>query len=573
MRLSPSIRRATIAATAGAALVPAAAHPQHPEGAIPTAAHVRPDYEPVGEEAAAAWRADIEQFGAELERRHGDVFHTTDRASFEAALADLAARVPGLARHEIVAGLMRVAASIGDGHTAVQALFDPAVGLRPVPVRFAEFEEGVFVRAAGPGAEELAGAELVAVGDASIEAARAALAPLVARDNDIWLRVVVPTYLGFPEILHAVGLSNDPERATYTFRTAAGDVIRELPAGEPLVLSHGPEAIPRGWADARPPQAWQPPAALRPRPLPYWSAYLPDEATLYVRFDQVNDAPHGPGVHEFFRTSFADAEERGMRRVILDIRANHGGEGMLNYGIVREILSRPRLNRPGGVYVIIGRGTFSAAQMLAHLLDLWTDAVFVGEPTGSSPRFWGDHAVFRLKNSGILVSASPTWWQPGGPYDLRPFLPPTWAFEPRFDDYVAGRDPAIESILGDVPVSLERRVRDALAGGSADSLPAVVRSWATDPVNRYVPATSELNGVGYALLGEGSTEAALAVFRSNVQLHPGYANGWDSLGEALLAAGRHDEGLAAYRRAYELDPAVGRAAEVLERAGERRPGS
>lgn len=572
MRVLAPLSRLLVALTLAGPLMPGRAHAQRPVESAPAATRSGPDYEPVGEAGTPAWRADIEQFGRDLETRHGDLFHTVDRAAFEAALTRLAARVPDLARHEIVVGLMRVAAMVGDGHTAVQALFDPAVGLRPVPVRFAEFEEGVFVRLAGPGAEELAGARLVSVGDATVGDARSRLAPLVSRDNDIWLRLVVPIYLGFPEILHAVGLSDDPREATYTFRTEGGDVVRTLAAGEPLVMRHGADATPAGWSDARPAEAWELPESLRPRPRPYWSAYLPDAGTLYIRFDQVNDAPHGPGVHEFFRTAFADADERGMRRVILDIRANNGGEGMLNYGIVREILGRPGLNRPGGVYVIIGRGTFSAAQMLAHMLDLWTEAVFVGEPTGSAPRFWGDHAVFRLENSGVAVSASPTWWQPGGPYDRRPYLPPTWAFEPRFEDYVAGRDPALGAILEGTLVTLEERVRAALARGRADSIPALVRAWAADPVNRHVSTTSELNGMGYALLRGGSTEDALVVFRANVDLHPEYANGWDSLGEALLGAGRNEEGLDAYRRAYELDPSVGRAAEVLARAEGQDPG-
>lgn len=522
-------------------------------------------YDPVGEAGAAAWRADIATFGAELARRHGNVYHSVDSAALAASLEELSGRVPALARHEIIAGLIRIAASIGDGHTSVPFLFDPAAGLRPVPLRFAHFEEGIFVRGAGPGFDELAGARLVGVGEATIEQVWERLTPLVPRDNDIWLRLVVPMLIGFPEILHAVGLTDDPARAPYRFRAPDGAFERVIDAEAGGPPSHAGDALPEGWTDARPPGAWALAPALAPRPQPYWSAYLPDEATLYVRFDQVNDARDGPGVHEFFGAAFRDADGRGMRRFVLDIRANNGGEGMLNYGIVREVLSRPELNRPGRVWVIIGRGTFSAAQVLAHMFDTWTEATFVGEPTGSSPRFWGDHSFFRLPHSGLLVSASPTWWQPGGPYDRRPYLPPALAFEPRFDDYVAGRDPALAAILGDGAVSLEARVRGALAGG-VEEVAAVARAWGEEPVSRYVRLTSELNRLGYALLREDA-DAGLAVFRANVSLHPEYANGWDSLGEVLLAQGRTEEGLDAYRRAYALDPEVGRAAEVLDRHG------
>lgn len=537
---------------------------QHPQGPPARDEASATDYGPVGEQGASAWREDIAAFGAELVARHGDVYHTVDSASLAAALSDLSTRAPTLARHELIAGLIRIAASIGDGHTSVPFLFDEAAALRPVPLRFDYFQEGVFVRWAGPGHQEFLGARLEAVGETSVEDAWEALTPYVARDNDIWLRVFVPMLLGYPEILHAAGLSGDPRRVGYRFATAAGERTAVVAAGEPLEVRHGAETMPAGWTDARPADAWQLPQALAPRPDPYWYALLTD-GTLYIRFDQVNDAPTGPGVARFFREAFRDGDQRGMRRVVLDIRANSGGEGSLNYGIVREIVSRPAINRPGGVTVIIGRRTFSAAQVLAHMLDLWTEAVFVGEPTGSSPQHWGDHEFFRLPNSGLLVSASPTWWQPGGPYDTRPYLPPAWTFEPRFDDYVAGRDAALEAVLNGSLVGLDERVMVALESGGADAVGEVVRAWLDEPAARHANPTSELNRLGYALYRHGQVEAALVVFRANVEAHPAYANGWDSLGEILLAEGRRDDGLEAYRRAYELDPDVGRAAEVLGR--------
>jgi hypothetical protein len=540
-------------------------HPGVPAGEARAPAH--PSYEPVGAAAAGAWREDIAAFGRELAARHGDVYHAVDSAAFARSLADLAERAPELARHELIVGLVRIAASIGDGHTSVPFLFDAAAGLRPVPLRFEHFEEGIFVRGAAPDFADLVGARLVGVGDASIEEVWETLAPLVARDNDIWLRVVIPTLVGFPELLHAVGLSSDPESARYRFQTAEGEGTHEVAAGAPLVPGHGADALPPGWVDARPNGAWQLAPELAPRPAPYWSAYLPATGTLYVRFDQVNDAEEGTGVHAFFREAFRDADRRGLHRAILDIRANSGGEGMLNYGIVREFLERPALNRPGGVYVIIGRRTFSAAQALAHMMDWWTEAVFVGEPTGSSPQFWGDHDFFRLPHSGLLVTAAPTWWQPGGPYDGRAYLPPAWTFEPRFEDYVAGRDPALAAIAEGRVVALEQRVREALATGRDDAVLTAVRAWEAEPVNRHASATRELNRIGYALYREGAAREALLVFRANVEAHPDYANGWDSLGEILLAEGDLEAGIEAYRRAFELDPKVGRAAQVLERHG------
>lgn len=255
-------------------------------------------------------------------------------------------------------------------------------------------------------------------------------------------------------------------------------------------------------------------------------------------------------------------------RLILDVRNNSGGEGFLNTAVVRRIIAS-RVNRPGGLFVIIGPRTFSAAQLLVHDLERWTDAIFVGAPTGSSPRFWGDHEPFTLPVSRLVASVSPTWWQPGGPYDRREHLAPAVAAEPVFADYWHNRDPAVDAVLGwDSRPSLAHLVLSALERGGDDAAAAAFRTWAADPANRYAAATSALNRVAYQVARERDWERALPLFRLNVRVHPQYANGWDSLGEALFQLGRNAQGLEAYRRAYALEPRVGSAAEILRAHGE-----
>lgn len=524
----------------------------------------------------AEWREDLAQFVHVMTAQHGDVHHTVSPERFDAMVTELHDRIPRLARHEIIVELQRIAAAVGDGHTAVLLFFDEDVGFHQLSVRLGWYEEGIFVEAAHEDAGVAPGSRLVAIGGFPIDEAIVRVTPLISRDNDIWIRVMAPILLGSPEVLHAVGLSDDPRSAVVTVEHEGRQVEARLPArGEPFVIRHGmavDHEPPAGWIDAR--EADGVPAPLwehRPSEA-YWFQHLPEERALYIQYDQVNDAPHGPGVHEFFGRALGVMDEHPVERVVLDIRANSGGEGGLNTEVVRQLIRRPELRHPGSLIVIIGRRTFSAAQLLAHDLDRWTAAVFIGEPTGSSPQFWGDHRVVELKNSAIDVSVSPTWWQPGGPYDEREFLPPLLAFEPRFADYAAGRDPALDAALAweEQELDLEAPVRAALAEKGTNALEAIaaaVRAWDANPVHRYEPATGALNRVGYALLGEGRSEDALSIFRLNVDFHPDYANGWDSLGDGLLRAGRREEALAAYRRAYELDPEVGTAAEVLEMEG------
>jgi hypothetical protein len=65
----------------------------------------------------AQWQEDLRFFAAELASRHKNAFHRVTKEQFENAVAALDAGLPRLKEYEIVVGLQRLAAMIGDGHT------------------------------------------------------------------------------------------------------------------------------------------------------------------------------------------------------------------------------------------------------------------------------------------------------------------------------------------------------------------------------------------------------------------------------------------------------------------------
>ena len=56
-----------------------------------------------------------------------------------------------------------------------------------------------------------------------------------------------------------------------------------------------------------------------------------------------------------------------------------------------------------GLFVIIGRRTFSAGQQFTNLLEAWTQATLVGEPTGQRPSQYGDHRRLPLAGVGFSL--------------------------------------------------------------------------------------------------------------------------------------------------------------------------
>lgn len=75
----------------------------------------------------------------------------------------------------------------------------------------------------------------------------------------------------------------------------------------------------------------------------------------------------------------------------------------------------------------------------------------------------------------------------------------------------------------------------------------------------------ELNKLGYELLRSGDKQAAIAIFKLNVEAFPESWNVYDSLGEAYLADGNKALVIENYRRSVALNPENRSGTETVKR--------
>jgi hypothetical protein len=99
------------------------------------------------------------------------------------------------------------------------------------------------------------------------------------------------------------------------------------------------------------------------------------------------------------------------------------------------------------LFVIIGRRTYSAAQIGATQIEQHTSAIFVGEPTGSSPNFVGEDVATQLPYSKLMFSVSDRYWQNSAPDDYRQWITPEIYIPLRIKALKENRDEALEVIL------------------------------------------------------------------------------------------------------------------------------
>jgi len=88
-------------------------------------------------------------------------------------------------------------------------------------------------------------------------------------------------------------------------------------------------------------------------------------------------------------------------------------------------------------------------------MEKHTQARFVGEPTGGRPNSFGDAEVFTLPETQLVALISTLRWQDSFDSDPRPWIRPDVPAVLTFEDFLAGRDPALEAALRDDASGIE----------------------------------------------------------------------------------------------------------------------
>ncbi len=384
-----------------------------------------------GDDAAARiarWSEDLDSLAKELPERHVDFFHSLSREAFRRDVAAVRASIESSTDAELTLRFMRLAASAGDGHTRVAGDF---ASFRALPLSMYVFADGVGVIAATEAYAEHVGSRVVAIGDKSIDELEAALAPFISHDNRSGLLNQLPSYLLLADALQEAGAIDSVESARVTFEA---DGERKTVDMETVPV---PELRTMTWK----PIERSAPLCEQKMQFPHWNDWIADAKTLYFKYNACHDAE---GFNRLVNGTVGFIEQNDVERFVLDLRHNGGGNSVI-FAPLQRWLAASDFNRPGGLYVILGRRTFSSA--LLNALDLRsTSAIFVGEPTGGRPNHFGEVKTFQLPNSGLTVAYSTKYFRRIPDADP-PSMEPDIHVEPTFEQWKAGQDPVLETVL------------------------------------------------------------------------------------------------------------------------------
>jgi C-terminal processing protease CtpA/Prc len=177
----------------------------------------------------------------------------------------------------------------------------------------------------------------------------------------------------------------------------------------------------------------------------YWFEPLRDDGILYCQYNHVRNDP-AESLAEFAARLCKAFDSPEMKALVIDLRWNNGGDTFVNEAFLKALLRDQKLAKPGALYVIVGRRTFSAAMNCASYLKRFFHPVFVGEPTGGTPNIAGHEVPAMLPYSRLMFNVSDLYWQSYWPEDHSIWIAPDIYVAPKFADIAAMRDPAVEAI-------------------------------------------------------------------------------------------------------------------------------
>ena len=113
--------------------------------------------------------------------------------------------------------------------------------------------------------------------------------------------------------------------------------------------------------------------------------------------------------------------------------------------------------------------------------------------------------------------------------------------------------------------SVAYAVEKAINNSGVDAGIAKFQELKSDDQNKLYFSETDFNTLGYNLITRGMINAAIEVFKMNVECFPDSTNVYDSLAEAYMKSGNNEKAILHYKKVLELDPTNENAKTMLNK--------
>lgn len=391
-----------------------------------------------------AWDRDITY----LEKRINELLYSPDhvisRTDISKEIIDIKSKITALSDEQIIFRIIKLFGTLGSGHNVIIPTSPNIGAFKKLPIQFYQFNDGLFIVDAEEGFENWIGYKVDFIEDTPIETALEKTNAVNARDNDMQILWLGPYYLGLPDVLKGLGIVKNANQVTLTLSDKEGQ--SEKTTMHPISWDFtGFPKLPKLKTESQP-------LFLSKTEDIYWSTVLPKHKAMYIQFNLVQQKKEMT-LLDFNLKLREEIKQSNIQNLILDLRFNSGGNGSITPPMLKTLIEFEIINPKGKTFVLMGRGTFSAAQNLLTEITKFTNAILVGEPSGSKPNFVGESGWFKLPHSGLMGIIASQYHQASKAEDFRKWIAPHIPVDTSSIDYFSGNDEALDSIMDVIKAS------------------------------------------------------------------------------------------------------------------------
>lgn len=331
------------------------------------------------------WKEDIEFIQINLPDKHVNLFTKISSQEFNSEIESLIEKLPTLEENEIICGLMKIFAKIGDPHTGIHNESNMS-RFNIAPVKFEVFDDGIYLVGAIESGDAFLRKKVTAVNNTPINIVCEKIAEIIPHENDYFVKSSIPNILRLYEVIEALDVGDSDNSYYLNLENVRNTLVRGSSSNANFISCYENDKTP---------------LYLVNNDRNYWYKII-DNNIVYLQYNKCFDVPDNPFLN-FIQSMFEELKDQQIDKFIIDLRLNSGGSSLVISPLVDELKKHDELN--GKIYCCIGCQTFSSGLLNAIQLKEELGAKLVGEPTGGKPNSFGEVKELILPNCKIFNPA------------------------------------------------------------------------------------------------------------------------------------------------------------------------
>ena len=364
---------------------------------------------------------------------HPAVFNATRKDSFERQVNSLYDKIQHMDNIKYFLVLKKIFALVADGHTNISQPRD--LNKKSFPLFIRKFKDGFFVTASKPEWKDFIGMQLIEIDDQNIADIAEKLLLYNSAENKYRASLMLSGVFGRPLLLKALNVIKNENKAEFVFVDKKREKIVRKIESLPIPFQYNKLLNIYKYKNIKKP-------LYEASEDNYHYEYIAKGKILYFQYNSCRENPKLKFA-DFNREMFASIKTKKPEKIIIDIRYNGGGFSDVFQPFVNRI-KNSYLNNKKSIYVIISPYTYSSAMFVIRDLQKYTDALFLGEPTGNRLNRFGQTFVYYLPYSKRKITISTKDFNLFGK-DQDAFYPDKM-LQISSDDYFNGKIPIIDYI-------------------------------------------------------------------------------------------------------------------------------